>query len=61
RALFGSTSRQVLRRSTVPVTIVSPHITLPKDTESHATTGQESAAPAATGANLDPHDRSQLW
>lgn len=61
RALFGSTSRQVLRRSTVPVTIVSPHVTLPKEAEPAAATGQESVAPAATGAALDPHDRSQLW
>jgi nucleotide-binding universal stress UspA family protein len=61
RALFGSTSRQVLRRSTVPVTIVSPQVPLPTDAEPRATTGQESVEPAAAGGNLDPHDRGPLW
>jgi nucleotide-binding universal stress UspA family protein len=32
RVLFGSTSRQVLRRCTVPVTVVSPHAHLPRET-----------------------------
>lgn len=61
RALFGSTSRQVLRRSTVPVTIVSPRATLPKIAEPGTVPDRESVAPAVSSANLDPHDRSQLW
>ncbi|WP_433281600.1 universal stress protein [Pseudonocardia xinjiangensis] len=32
RVLFGSTSRQVLRRCGVPVTVVSPHAHLPRET-----------------------------
>ncbi|GAA3064300.1 universal stress protein [Pseudonocardia yunnanensis] len=58
RALFGSTSRQVLRRSTVPVTIVSSRAARPEDAEPGTTPDRESVA---TGADLDPHDRSQLW
>jgi nucleotide-binding universal stress UspA family protein len=61
RALFGSTSRQVLRRSTVPVTIVSSQVTLLKDPEPGTAPDRKSVAPAATGAYLDPHDPSQLW
>jgi nucleotide-binding universal stress UspA family protein len=58
RALFGSTSRQVLRRCTVPVTVVSPHTHLPRETEPGAPAEQ---ATVASSAGLDPHDRSQLW
>jgi nucleotide-binding universal stress UspA family protein len=58
RALFGSTSRQVLRRCTVPVTVVSPHVHLPEEPELGA--GAEQAT-VTRSAGLDPHDRSQLW
>jgi nucleotide-binding universal stress UspA family protein len=53
RVLFGSTSRAVLRRSPVPVVVVSPDAVLPE--EAPATAATSNSTP------LEPHDRSQLW
>jgi nucleotide-binding universal stress UspA family protein len=63
RALFGSTSRQVLRRCPVPVVVVTPGIALPGEEPVSATSpAARSSAPSSSGAGLaDPHDRSQLW
>jgi nucleotide-binding universal stress UspA family protein len=60
RALFGSTSRQVLRRCSVPVTVVRPDVVLPEDGPG-ATEEQEPVAQAVNSVNLDARDRSQLW
>jgi nucleotide-binding universal stress UspA family protein len=60
RAIFGSTSRQVLRHCPVPVTVVRPDVVLPEEGR-RATEEQEPVAPGATGVDRDPHDRSQLW
>jgi nucleotide-binding universal stress UspA family protein len=60
RALFGSTSRQVLRRCSVPVTVVRPDVVLPEEGPG-ATEKQEPVAQAVSGVNRDPQDRSQLW
>ncbi|GAA2558756.1 universal stress protein [Pseudonocardia hydrocarbonoxydans] len=56
RALFGSTSRAVLRRSPVPVVVVSPDTVRPAPEPVPAAT----AAPATSAEVEDPHDRSQL-
>jgi hypothetical protein len=60
RALFGSTSRQVLRRCSVPVTVVRPDVVLSEEGPG-ATEEQEPLAQAVIGVNHDPRDRSQLW
>lgn len=60
RAFFGSTSREVLRRCPVPVTVVRPDVVLPEEGPG-ATGEQEPVAPAVSGVNRDPQDRSQLW
>jgi nucleotide-binding universal stress UspA family protein len=60
RALFGSTSRQVLRRCSVPVTVVGPDVVLPEDGPG-ATEEPEPVAQAVSSVNLDPRDRSHLW
>jgi nucleotide-binding universal stress UspA family protein len=52
RALFGSTSREVLRRSPVPVIVVNPAYAVPDEPPTSA---------LSSSANGDPHDRSQLW
>jgi nucleotide-binding universal stress UspA family protein len=60
RVLFGSTSRQVLRHCSVPVTVVGPDVVLPED-DPGATEEQEPVAQAVSSVNLDPRDRSNLW
>jgi nucleotide-binding universal stress UspA family protein len=57
RALFGSTSRAVLRRSPAPVVVVNPGAAhLDKQPLAAA------AAPTTIADDVeDPHDRSQLW
>lgn len=56
RALFGSTSRAVLRRSSVPVVVVNPGTARPSDAPVTAP-----AAPRTSSADVrDPHDLTQL-
>lgn len=54
RALLGSTSRSVLRSSSVPVIVTNPHI--PYDIDTGPDTGS-----VAVPAELDPHARSESW
>jgi nucleotide-binding universal stress UspA family protein len=52
RALFGSTSRAVLRRSPVPVVVVNPRTVRPDDDPATAA----AAPPAPRAAVEDPHE-----
>lgn len=63
RALFGSTSREVLRRSTAPVQVVNPGTVVDEDDTVPASTARVVATGVVSGSgNLDhPHDHSQLW
>jgi nucleotide-binding universal stress UspA family protein len=58
RAFFGSTSRQVLRRCSVPVTVVRPDVVLP-DEGPGATEEQEPVVQAVSDMSRDPRDRSR--
>jgi len=72
RALFGSTTREVLRRSPAPVQVVSPDTVVEEADVEEADeepvrartpdTGPGRSASAGVGVSLDhPHDHSQLW
>jgi len=63
RALFGSTSREVLRHSPAPVQVVNPGTVIGDDDTVPASTPDVGASGVVSGSgNLDhPHDHSQLW
>jgi nucleotide-binding universal stress UspA family protein len=63
RALFGSTSREVLRRSTAPVQVINPGAVVDEDDTVPASTPDVVAVAVVSGSgDLDhPHDHSQLY
>jgi nucleotide-binding universal stress UspA family protein len=60
RALFGSTSRELLRRSPTPVAVLPAGVTVDPTAEPADSAGPEQAVVTGTGIG-HPHDHSQLW
>jgi nucleotide-binding universal stress UspA family protein len=60
RALFGSTSREVLRRSPTPVAVLPPGVAVDPLPGLPVPARPEPAVPTGTGLE-HPHDHGQLW